>query len=457
MAVPVTWWGDLHADLCAAASGCANHRGAEADRTAQNAKWLILRQHLTKDQAYGIHCARNGPVSIPIYQHTGMLADRIFRYARMAGGGSPIGRRLFAFGNLDVLGILRSRERSLPTGKMLILSQEDIAGSITMTEAIRAVENAFEAYANGHTLTPLRISMSTSDRAGHFLYMPSLVDPKGKPAALSIKVYAEFARNPQQGLPLAHAYCLLIDPTDGHLLALLEGMYVTGIRTGAASAVAAKYLAREGAERLGLIGTGFQSFFQAWGLSQVRPIRHLVVYDRSSASMRAFAKKAEQELHLSANCACSPDEVAASSDIVVTATNSCRPVFDGTKLRDGTTVIAIGSFHPNEREVDSETVVRSKIYVDSYEGALAEAGDLLIPIKQGEISEGSIKGELSELVTHRVPGRQSDEEVIFFKAVGLAIEDTAVAETIYAQAVKKQKGVPVSLVEGGREDPGPKT
>jgi ornithine cyclodeaminase len=345
----------------------------------------------------------------------------------------------------------------LVIGRMLILGREDIARSITMPEAIAAVENAFEAYANGHTMTPLRIAMSTPDQAGHFLTMPSLVDPEGQAAALSIKVYAEFARNPEKGLPLGHAYCLLIDPTDGHLLALLEGMYVTGIRTGAASAVAAKHLARKDARKLGLIGTGFQSFFQAWGLSHVRPVEQLVVYDRSVASMQAFAEKAERELHLGVDCAGSPDEVAASSDILVTATNARRPVFDGTKLRDGTTVIAIGSFHPDEREVDSATVVRSTIYVDSYEGALAEAGDLLIPMEQGEISRDSIRGELGELVTGRVRGRQSDDEVVFFKAVGLAIEDTAVAATIYEQAVNKQEGIRVSLQESEREDPGPKT
>ena len=331
-------------------------------------------------------------------------------------------------------------------GRMLILGREDIARSITMAEAISAVENAFEAHAGGHTLTPLRISMTTPDQAGHLLYMPSLIDPEGRPAGLSIKVYAEFARNPEKGLPLAHAYCLLIDSTDGRLLALLEGMYVTGIRTGAASAVAAKYLARKDSETVGLIGTGFQAFFQAWGLSQVRPIKQLVVYDRSSASMQAFAEKAEKDLHLRVHCAGSADEVAASSDILVTATNACRPVFDGTKLRVGTMVVAIGSFHPNEREIDTATVVRSTIYVDSYEGALAEAGDLLIPMEQGEISRDSIKGELGELVTGRVAGRQSDDEVIFFKAVGVAAEDTAVAESIYAQAVEKRLGIPVSLI-----------
>lgn len=336
---------------------------------------------------------------------------------------------------------------------MLILSREEIAKSITMEEAIRAVEAAFKAYASGHTLTPSRISMTTWDQGGHLLYMPSLVDVEGRSAALSIKVYAEFDQNPKRGLPRAYACCLLIDPTNGQPLALLEGMYVTGIRTGATSAIAAKYLARKDAATLGLIGTGFQAFFQAWGLSQVRPIKHLVIYDRSSVAMYAFARKAEQELRLSVSCARSADEVAASSDILVTATNARKPVFEGAKLREGTMVIAIGSFHPEEREVDSKTVMRSEIYVDSYKSALAEAGDLLIPMKQGEISRDDIKGEFGELVTHRVPGRRSDKEVILFKAVGLAIEDTAVAETIYLQAAEKQKGIPVSLVDGVRGVP----
>ena len=328
---------------------------------------------------------------------------------------------------------------------MLILSREEIAKSITMEEAIRAVEAAFAAHANGYTVTPPRISMTTRDNHGHFLCMPSLVDDRASSPVLSVKIYSEFSRNPQRGLPLAYASFLLIDPMNGQPLALLEGMYLTGIRTGAASAVAARYLARRNAEQLGLIGTGFQAFFQAWGLSQVRPIKHLVIYDRSSVTMHAFAKRARRKLRLSVSCARSPDEVAVSSDILVTATNSCEPVFEGAKLRDGTMVIAIGSFHPQEREVDSKTVMRSKIYVDSYEGALAEAGDLLIPIKKGEISRDDIKGELGELVTRRVPGRQSDEEVTLFKAVGLAIEDAVVAKTAYVQAVEKHLGSPVFL------------
>jgi ornithine cyclodeaminase/alanine dehydrogenase len=336
-------------------------------------------------------------------------------------------------------------EKDLVIGEMLILSREEIAKSITMEEAIRAVEAAFAAHVNGYTMTPPRISMTTPDNHGHFLCMPSLVDDRASSPALSVKVYSEFSQNPQRGLSLAYATFLLIDPMNGQPRALLEGMYLTGLRTGAASAVAARYLARRNAERLGLIGTGFQAFFQAWAISQVRPIKHLVIYDRSSATMHAFAKRARRKLRLSVSCARSPDEVVASADILVTATNSCEPVFEGAKLRDGTMVIAIGSFHPQEREVDSKTIMRSKIYVDSYEGALAEAGDLLIPIKKGEISRDDIKGELGELVTRRVPGRQSDEEVTLFKAVGLAIEDAVVAKAAYVQAVEKHLGSPVFL------------
>lgn len=329
---------------------------------------------------------------------------------------------------------------------MLILNRLDMANILVMEDAITAVEEAFSCYYMGNTETPVRISMEIPDERGHLLYMPSLLRSFRGTKALGIKVYAQFDGNPKRSLPLAHASYLLIDPSSGRPLALMEGMYLTGVRTGASSAVAAKHLVRKDASSLGIIGTGFQAFFQAWGTSKVIPINRVYLYDISMRAMKEFAEKLETGLGLHAEPMSSAESLVTSADVVITATNSNQPVFRGDHLREGTTVIAIGSFHPNSRELDDQTIERAAIYVDSYQGTLIEAGDILLPIERGVLVKDEIKGELAEVVAGVLPGRERDEDIIVFKAVGLGITDTAVAKLVYDKAIENEVGKRIELM-----------
>ena len=329
----------------------------------------------------------------------------------------------------------------------MILSRENLVEVLPMEEAIEAVEGAFRLYHEGKSITPLRVPLEAE--GGITLYMPSfLKDFKGS-GALGVKVVSVYTGNPKRGLPLIHAAYLLADPATGRPLALLEGAYLTGVRTGAASAVAAKYLVREGSMSLGIIGTGFQAFFQAWAISKVRGLKAVHLYDQVPERAEGLARRLNSELKIASRATDSAEHLVRSSDILVTATTSKEPVFSGDHLQDGTTVIAIGAFTPDAREVDDRTIERAKIYkiyVDSYEGALAEAGDLLIPMEAGILKREDIHGELAELVAGVAPGREAEDEIILFKSVGLAIEDAAVAKVAYERAVERGIGTEVELL-----------
>jgi len=329
---------------------------------------------------------------------------------------------------------------------MLILNHKELAEALPMGEAIEAVEEAFRLYHEGRTVTPLRVPLETT--GGVILYMPSFLEGFRGPGALGVKVVSVYSGNPGRGLPLIYAAYLLNDPATGEPLALLEGSYLTGVRTGAASALAVRYLSREDSASLGIIGTGFQAFFQVWAISLVRKLERVLLYDQVGAKAEELAGRLSSELGLKAEVEvmASPEPLVRGSDIIVTATTSKTPVFAGEQVPEGTTVIAIGAFTPDAREVDDALIRKAKIYVDSYEGALAEAGDLLIPMEAGILKREEIRGELAELVAGAVPGREAEDEVILFKSVGLAIEDAAVARVAYERALARGLGAEVELL-----------
>ncbi|MFQ5793959.1 MAG: ornithine cyclodeaminase family protein [Candidatus Bipolaricaulia bacterium] len=327
--------------------------------------------------------------------------------------------------------------------KLLILSRVDLEKALPMEEAVAALEEAFRLYHEGKAAVPLRLPLETP--RGVVLYMPAFLRDFRGAGALGGKVVSVYPGNPQQSLPLIHALVLLNDPATGRPLALMEGAYLTGVRTGAASAVAAKYLARPQVKCLGLIGCGFQAFFQVQALCVVRPIERVVLFNRDPARAWDLKHRLEAELGLSAEVVEEVSALTRQAEVLITATTSKEPVFSGEEVQPGTTAIAIGAFTPDARETDDVLVRRARIYVDAYEGALAEAGDLLIPMERSVLQREGIQGELGELVTGKVPGRQHEDEIVLFKSVGLAIEDAAAAAAAYQNALKQGLGTEVEL------------
>ncbi|MGQ9759290.1 MAG: ornithine cyclodeaminase family protein [Candidatus Methanomethylicaceae archaeon] len=323
---------------------------------------------------------------------------------------------------------------------VLLLDRNELRRALPMKEAISAVEEGFRL--SDSAIIPSRIPIRIEGYNALFLYMPAYVGGIG---ALAIKEVSVHAENPKKGLPTVQGTVLLNDPIDGSLLAIIEGGSLTAIRTGATTGVATKYLARGDASIVGIFGGGFQARTQLEAITCVIDVRLAKVYDINRDAAKKFSGEMSRLLGIDVMVAENPEEVVKYSDIIVTATTSKTPVFSGEWVVKGTHINGIGSHTPDSRELDSETIRRSRLIVDSRDACLKEAGDIMIPIKEGTITKAHIKGELGEVVRGEVDGRTSDEEITTFKSVGLALEDAVTAFRAYKIAMSEGIGKEVAF------------
>lgn len=313
-----------------------------------------------------------------------------------------------------------------------------------MTEVIKALEKGFIEYKKGGSLVPVRMPVRIEKAEGIFLFMPAYLE---KENAFGTKIISVFPRNFSQGLSTLQATYLLNDPMTGEFLSLMDGFLLTAMRTGAASAVATKYLARKDSTVLGMIGTGAQASFQTEAICAVRSIQRILAYDKHAESAQRFSKMVSDNLGIPVKVVATPRDVVIHSDILVTVTTSNEPVFDGQDLKPGTHINAVGAYTPETRELDDITVKRARIVVDTYEGCMAEAGDLLIPIRKGEISKDSIHADLGEIILGQKTGRMENDEITLFESVGFALEDLVIASLAYRKAKEKGMGLTLRLDE----------
>ena len=324
---------------------------------------------------------------------------------------------------------------------MRILGREVLEALLPPADVIAAVERAFRECAAGRAAALPRAVLPMG-RHGVFLAMVSALPRLG---ALGTKLVTVVERNRHRGLPTIHASYLLTDPETGAPLALMEAGFLTGIRTGATSAVAARHLARRDSRVAACFGAGVQARFQLLCLSQVLPLAEVRVVGRDLGRAAAFAKGMRRELGIDVRVETSRKAAVTGADVITCATTSSRPVFSGRDLRPGAHVDAVGTFRPATREVDTLTVRKSRVVVDTYAGAWEEAGDLLIPIKAGAITRRHVRAELAELVAGTRPGRTSPQEITLFKSVGFAPEDAVTARLAYDRAVAAGLGTEVML------------
>jgi ornithine cyclodeaminase/alanine dehydrogenase len=323
----------------------------------------------------------------------------------------------------------------------LLLNRDSVASLLTMGECIEVVEKAFAELASGTAVLPLRTSIPSP--GGISLYMPAYLRVG---QALACKVVAVFKDNPtRHRLPTTTGTVLLQDAETGRVCCILDGEYLTAMRTGAASGVATRHLARrEQGQTAGIFGAGVQGRMQLLAVAEVRRLSRAWVYDPDAESASRFAREMSKRLDLEVAAASGPSE-AARADIVCTATTSPRPVFDGREVREGAHVNGIGSHTPEARELDGELIRRARLVGDSKEACFRESGDILLPLREGLIGEDHFHAELGEIVTGRKPGRLSDREVTVFKSNGLAIQDAAAASLVYHRALATGAGVHVEL------------
>jgi alanine dehydrogenase len=271
--------------------------------------------------------------------------------------------------------------------------------------------------------------------------MPAYLKETG---TLATKIVAVYEDNPlKYSLPTVLATIILNNPSTGSPLAIMEGTYITAIRTGAAGGVAAKYLSRKDSKTVGIFGAGIQARTQLLAIDAVRDIEKVYVYDISADRMKQFVKDMKEVMGCDIERARKPENFIARSDIIVTATTSVVPIFDGRLLDQGTHVNAIGAYRPNTRELDDKTIARSKVVVDSREAALAEAGDIIIPLKANVISEAHIYAEIGEIIAGKKAGRTDENEITLFKSVGLGVQDAAAAYLAYSKATTTGVGIEV--------------
>ncbi|MFB0558118.1 MAG: ornithine cyclodeaminase family protein [Candidatus Bathyarchaeia archaeon] len=310
---------------------------------------------------------------------------------------------------------------------MLYLSDDDVSKLITMKEAIDAVEKAFGEYAKGSARMPPRSTIMLEKYGGSISLMPSYLEETN---ALATKIISIYPGNPERGLPTTAAWIVVNDPETGMIEALLDGTYLTAVRTGAVTGVAARYLAPEDSRVAAIIGCGVQGRTQAWAVADTCELETMRVFDISEESMRRFAEEMSPKLGVEIVPTKSVKEAVREADIVVTATTSREPVLSREWLGVKVHVSAIGSFYPDYRELDTDIIREAKIVVDSQEAIMEEAGDILIPIEDGAITEDHIYAELGELVLGRKEGRTEDDGLTVFKSVGIAIQDSSVASLV---------------------------
>ena len=329
--------------------------------------------------------------------------------------------------------------------KLRILSAADVRQAVTMAEAIEAVKKAYIQLSAGQALAPLRTPVPVDRRDGVTLFMPAYLAASD---ALGAKIVSVFPQNREAGLPLIHAIVIAIDARTGQPAAVMDGTYLTALRTGAASGVATDLLARPDARVAAIFGAGAQGRTQLEAVCTVRLIEKAWVYDAIPEAARAFAQEMSsrgQPIPATIAVAQSPAQALGEADVVCTATTSTRPVFDDADLKPGVHINGIGAYTPEMQEIPAATVARARVVVDSRTASLAEAGDLIIPLRQGLFSEAQIHGEIGEVAAARLPGRGSKDEVTFFKSVGLAVQDVAVAEIALRRASELGLGLEVRL------------
>jgi len=310
---------------------------------------------------------------------------------------------------------------------MLLLSDDEISRLISMRETIDTVEAAFGEFARGGVKMPQRSTIMLDEEAGSISFMPSYI-PEAR--ALATKIISIYPKNPTKGLPTTAAWIIVNDPETGMIEALLDGTYLTAMRTGAVTGVAARYLAPEDSREAAIIGCGVQGKTQAWAVAETRALEKMRVFDLSRERMELFSREMSGKLGIDVVPSDSVAEAVNGVDIVVTATTSKDPVVRREWLGERVHVSAIGAFYPDYRELDTGTIRNAKLVVDSREAIMEEAGDILIPISEGVIGVDHIYAELGDLVLGRKPGRTDDDGLTVFKSVGLAIQDSSVARLV---------------------------
>lgn len=323
-----------------------------------------------------------------------------------------------------------------------ILTASDIKALVSMSTAIDAVRQAYASIAAGTATVPIRIDVDQPNRQSHTFFMPALVDNRH----LGMKIVSVYPQNQvQHNLPTIHAIIMLIEAETGRPLAMMDGTYLTVLRTGASAGVATQLLARPDSAHLVIIGAGAQSWAQVAAVCAVRPITHITIVNRSHARAQQFQSTLQQNHpDCTITIAYNRAEALATADVVCLATSSHTPVFADSEIRPGTHINGIGSFTHTMIEADPQTLGRAYVVVDQFAPAWSEAGELIAARDLGLLEPATVV-QIGDIANGTAPARRDNQQITFFKSVGNAAQDVAVASIAYQAATQQHRGHDVSL------------
>lgn len=314
----------------------------------------------------------------------------------------------------------------------LILGRAELESFLTAQDCLTAVEQAFRGYGEGRIAPPKSVGLHAD--AGTFHIKAAMDD------VVAVKINANFPGNPHSHqLPTIQGVIVLMDIEDGTPLAILDSALITTLRTAAATAIAAKYLARTDASVITVIGCGIQGRAHLEAIRLVRPIRQAYAYDADRATAERFANQ------MDARAVTSFEEAVAVSDIVVTCTTARSPILERHHLHPGLFVGAVGADNPGKQELAPAVLRDSRVVVDLVEQAAA-MGDLHHALDAGVVTRGDVHGELADVICGRVSSRQNDDEIFVFDSTGTALQDVAVASLAYSRALARAAGLEISLL-----------
>ncbi len=317
----------------------------------------------------------------------------------------------------------------------LILTHTDVTALADMHLAVTAVEEAFRAFAEGRARMPSKVYLDLPEFEGDFRAMPALMG-----SYAGVKWVNAHPRNHERfGLPTVMGTYILSDPKNAFPLAIMDGTLLTALRTGAAAAVATKYLAKPSWDRIGFIGCGVQArmFRDA---HRVLKDFEVLAADRNPEAAQRFADESKGRVVSLAE--------AAGCPVVCIATPSRTPVLERTWIRPGTHINAMGADGPGKQELDPQILLDARIVIDELEQSV-HGGELNVPLNQGVLSEGDIAASLGEIIAGQAQGRHSDDDITVFDSTGLAIQDVALAAALYERARERGVGLALSLVPAG--------
>ncbi|MCH8223987.1 MAG: ornithine cyclodeaminase family protein [Chloroflexi bacterium] len=322
----------------------------------------------------------------------------------------------------------------------LLLNRGDVQKLLNIEDAIDVVEAAFSELASGTATMPDRTVIIDPDVGGWIASMPAYLKSSGALGAKSVTVYKG---NPDKfGLPTTLASIILLDQNTGQTVAVMDGGYLTAIRTGAVSGVATRHLARKDASVGAILGAGVQARAQVLAMCASANLEKVVIFAMDPPeSVQAFADGLAEATGVTMEVASSTAGALSDADVVALATTAAEPIVDGAWFKPGAHINAIGSHAPGVRELDTATLLRAKVVCDTKVACLNEAGDIQIPIEAGEYSADQIHGDLGDVVNGTIAGRESDDEITLFKSVGLAIQDISCAALVYKKAKEAGAGI----------------